>query len=357
MRTHIIKSLFIAMAVLVMQACKKDTVMVKSSTEGTASTLKASATDVQLSSETAADNAVTFTWNKADYGYNAAVLYTLQIDKKGNKFASAREYALDGTAALEQKFTVGDLNNALVLMGLTPGAEAELEVRVKSELRTNVDTLFSNVIAVKATPYAVIVNYPSLYVPAAYQGWTPATAEKIASVLDNKEYEGYINFADAANLIFKITTDVNWTTTYGWASSTNTDSWAGGTFAAGASGNLFVPSTGYYRLIANTKNNTWEAQKTTFGIIGDATPGGWNSDTNMSFNTTTKEWTVTANLTVGKIKFRANSSWDINYGDNAPANGFLKQNGADIPVTSAGRYTIVLNLSIPGNYTYSITKN
>ncbi|MBE9583305.1 SusE domain-containing protein [Mucilaginibacter sp. JRF] len=356
MKTYIIKSLFIAMTLLVMQACKKDTVTVRSAAEGTASTLKASATDVQLSSEKADNNAVTFTWDKADYGYNAAVQYTLQIDKKGNKFAAAREYALDGTAAFEQKFTVGDFNNSLVLMGFTPGAAAELEVRVKSELRPNVDTLFSNVIEIKATPYAVIVNYPSLYVPAAYQGWSPATAEKVASIFDNKEYEGYVNFTDPSNLIFKFTNDVNWTTTYGWASSTNTDSKSEGTFASGASGNLFVPSTGYYILKANTKNNTWEAQKTTFGIVGDATPGGWDNDTNMSFNATTKEWTVTANLSVGKLKFRANGNWTINYGDNNPANGFLKLNGGDIPITSAGRYAIVLNLSIAGNYTYSITK-
>jgi hypothetical protein len=99
----------------------------------------------------------------------------------------------------------------------------------------------------------------------------------------------------------------------------------------GASGNLFVPSKGYYLLKANVNNSTWSATKTSFGIIGDSTPGGWDNDTDMTFSSTTQEWKITTNLVGGKkIKFRANDAWDINYGDNAPANGFLKLNGADI---------------------------
>jgi hypothetical protein len=342
---------------IVLQSCKKDAVLVTAN-NGTPATLKASTTTIDLSIDKAANEAVSFSWDKANYGYSSAVQYTLQMDKKGNKFASPKDYAIDASAALIQKLTVADLNNALVLMGFTPGVSGELEVRVKSELRANTDTLYSNVLSFSVKPYAVIVNYPSLYVPAAYQGWAPATAEKVASVKDDKYYEGYVYFGDAANLIFKYTTDVNWTTTYGWASSTNTDSWSGGTFSSSASGNLFVPSTGYYLLTANTTTNAWSATKTTFGIVGDATPSGWDVDTEMAFNSATKEWIVTANLVGGKsVKFRANHAWAINYGDNAPANGFLKLNGADIKVPASGNYTVTLKLGIPGNYTYSITKN
>ncbi len=78
----------------------------------------------------------------------------------------------------------------------------------------------------------------------------------------------------------------------------------------------------------------------------------------MTFSSATQEWKITTNLVGGKkIKFRANDAWDINYGDNAPANGFLKLNGADITVPADGNYTVILNLSNPGNYSYSITKN
>jgi hypothetical protein len=357
MKKNISKALFGALALLVIiSGCKRDDILVKSS-DGTAPALTATASTLVLSSDKATTEAVAFNWNKANYGYNAAVQYTLQLDKAGNNFAAPKEVVIDA-AASTQKFNVADLNNALALMGYSAGTASGLEVRVKAELRPGVNTLYSNVVNLTVTTYPIIIVYPGLFVPGAYQGWAPATAPKVASVKDDKVYEGYVDFTNASDFAFKYTEDVEWKVNYVWASSTNTDSYAGGTFAVGASGNLFVPSKGYYLLKANVNNSTWSATKTSFGIIGDSTPGGWDNDTDMTFSSATQEWKITTNLVGGKkIKFRANDAWDINYGDNAPANGFLKLNGADITVPADGNYTVILNLSNPGNYSYSITKN
>lgn len=357
MKTNLMRTIFGVFALLlIISGCKRDDIMVKS-TSGTASALTATGSTLVLSSDDAANEAVAFNFSKANYGYSSAVLYTLQFDKEGNNFAAPKEFTIDASATT-QKFTVADLNNALALMGYSAGTASGLEVRVKSELQANVGTLYSNVLKLTVTTYPIIVVYPSLYVPGGYQGWVAATAAKIASVKDDKVYEGYVDFTAATDFNFKYIADTEWKVAYGWASSTNTSTYADGTFALGASGNLFVPAAGYYLLKANVNNNTWSAQKTTFGIVGDATPGGWDVDTHMAFNAATQEWTVTATLLGGKkLKFRANGGWDINYGDNAPANGFLKLNGADIIIPADGSYTVVLNLSNPGNYTYSITKN
>jgi hypothetical protein len=356
MKKKLIPIICSALALLLFAGCKKDSDTVTAGS-GKAAVLTASANTLLLSGATAANNAVTFNWTKADYSYNAAIQYTLQIDKKGNNFAAPKGYAIDASA-MSQPLTVGDLNNALVLMGFTPDVAAGMEVRVKSELRPDKDVLYSNVLELMVTPYPVIINYPSIYVPAAYQGWVPATAERLSSVKSDSYYEGYVYFGDAANLVFKFTTDTQWTATYGWASSTNTDVYAGGTMSNGASGNLFVPSTGYYLLKADLTKNTWEAFKTTFGVIGDATPRGWDADTDMTFDPATKEWKVTLNLIGGKvIKFRANDDWAINYGNNDTPNGFLKADGKDITVDASGNYTIILKLGNPGNYTYTLTKN
>lgn len=356
MKKRILPIIFSALALLLFNGCKKDSTNVTAG-DGKPAVLTASASTLVLTSAAAADNAVTFSWTKADYNYNAAIQYTLQIDKKGNNFASPKAYAIDASAA-SQQLSVADLNNALVLMGFAPGSASVLEARLKSELRTDKDVLYSNLLELTVTPYPVIINYPSLYVPAAYQGWLPATAERVSSVLDNKYYEGYVYFGDAANLIFKFTTDTQWTTSYGWASSTNTDSYAEGTMSSTASGNLFVPATGYYLLTADLNTNKWSAAKTSFGVLGDATPGGWDADTDMVFDPATKEWKVTLNLIGGKvIKFRANDAWTINYGENAPSNGFLKLNGGDISVAATGNYTVILKLGNPGNYSYTLTKN
>lgn len=357
MKATITKTLFAAFAMLAMiGGCKRDDLQVTSGS-GTAPTLTATNTTLVLSSDNATTEAVAFSWNKADYKYNAAVQYTLQLDKEGNNFAAPKEYAIEASAA-DQKLNVADLNNALALMGLAAGTPTGVEARVKAELLANVNTLYSNVVKLTVTTYPIIVVYPSLYVPGAYQGWTPATSSKIASIKGDKVYEGYVDFTKATDFNFKYTEDTEWRVQYGWAGSTNTATYAEGTFANGASGNLFVPSAGYYLLKGNVNNNTWSALKTTFGIVGDGTPGGWDNDTDMTFNSATQEWKVTANLLGGKkVKFRANRAWDINYGDNAPANGFLKLNGADIIVPADGSYTVTLNLSNPGNYTYTIVKN
>lgn len=357
MKPNLIRLLIGAMALFIIAGCKKDAVLITAQT-GTAATLTASASSIVLTEATASNEAVSFSWTKADYSYHAAIQYALQIDKKGNNFASPKEYGIDA-ATSTQALTVGNLNNALVLLGFTPNVAADMEVRVKSQLATNQSILYSNVLTFTVTPYPIIVVYPSLYVPAAYQGWTVSTAERVSDfTAEENSYEGYVYFGDAANLIFKFTTDSNWSTTYGWASSTNTDIWSGGTMSSTASGNLFVPSTGYYLLTAKTDTNGWSATKTTFGIVGDGVSGGWEGDTEMTYNTELKVWSATTNLIGGKvIKFRANHAWLINYGDNDKPNGFLKLDGANITVPVSGNYTIVLNLSNPGNYTYSLTKN
>lgn len=80
-----------------------------------------------------------------------------------------------------------------------------------------------------------------------------------------------------------------------------------------------------------------------WGIIGSATPTGWDSDTNMSYDLTTKIYSITMPLTAGgAFKFRLDDSWSFNYGDNGN-NSSLEQNGADIPVTVAGTYLIKAN--------------
>jgi hypothetical protein len=89
-----------------------------------------------------------------------------------------------------------------------------------------------------------------------------------------------------------------------------------------------------------------------WGIIGDATAGGWSSDQNMTWNATNKVFTSTINLVVGALKFRANDDWAINYG-GADLNA-LTSGGANIAIATAGNYTITFD---PWALKATITKN
>jgi hypothetical protein len=56
----------------------------------------------------------------------------------------------------------------------------------------------------------------------------------------------------------------------------------------------------------------------------------------------------------GPLKFRANSSWDINLGD--PDGDGVLEFGADNINLAAGTYKVELYLSNAGYYTYSFIK-
>jgi hypothetical protein len=245
----------------------------------------------------------------------------------------------------------------LLSMGLIAGNPAQSETRIKSELATNVQTTYSNVLTLTVTPYFDIPFYASLYVPGAYQGWSPATAMRISSPSANKLYEGYVNYTDPASLEFKYTSDPDWNhTNYG-------DGGSGKLSTDGSAGNLKVPSTGYYLLKGDLTGNTWSVTKTQWGIIGDATPNGWGASTALTFDAATQTWGGIIHLTAAApgaaataCKFRANDAWDINLGDNKPANGILKYGGENIPVTVTGDYKVTLDLTHPAFYYYSLIK-
>jgi hypothetical protein len=110
-----------------------------------------------------------------------------------------------------------------------------------------------------------------------------------------------------------------------------------------------------YRLTVNLNELTHTQLKTDWGVLGDATAGGWDTDTDLIWDTDREVLTVTLDLTVGELKFRANDSDDVNFGDDF-TNGTLEADGLNIPITEAGNYTIDLMLN-QSDYAYTLTKN
>ncbi len=123
--------------------------------------------------------------------------------------------------------------------------------------------------------------------------------------------------------------------------------------------NLTVNADGFYRVRIDMNDLSYSVIETNWGIIGDATPGGWGEDTNMTLRSNTKgeyTWTADITLTDGAIKFRANDDWGINFGDYN-MDGFLDtENDNNIPVT-AGNYHVELILNSATGFAYTITNN
>jgi hypothetical protein len=87
-----------------------------------------------------------------------------------------------------------------------------------------------------------------------------------------------------------------------------------------------------------------------WGLVGSATPNGWNGPDLEMFQTGPQEFSIYAELVSGELKFRFNEDWGNNFGDNGN-DGTLESGGANIPI-SAGTYFIVMDLS-SGTYTIS----
>jgi hypothetical protein len=97
-----------------------------------------------------------------------------------------------------------------------------------------------------------------------------------------------------------------------------------------------------------------QAQITSVGLIGSATPGGWDVDTNMVQDIDSANlWTLTVDLIEGACKFRADDDWVVNWGNSDFPIGVGTQDGPDIPISTAGTYDITFN-SNTGEYYSSV---
>ncbi len=198
--------------------------------------------------------------------------------------------------------------------------------------------------------FTTLADITKFWVVGDYNGWDNSDAAKyiISTPTSNGEAEGYV-WLKAGGI--KLTTDHSWKDPYTFGDDgTNTGK------LANPGNNITVPSDGYYLIRANQKTMTYTLIKTTWGVIGDATPTGWGSQTDMVYDATSGTFHLALHLTSGgSFKFRGTSDWNINYGsDNA--DGTLQAGGGNIPVTVDGDYYITLDLSHPNAYTYSANR-
>ena len=167
-----------------------------------------------------------------------------------------------------------------------------------------------------------------------------ADAQPLYCADGNGTYTGFFYAQDAdwsdGMGAFKFTGAFNDWNQGNYGSGTSTDE--GGTLInSNESGNLLA-TPGFYRAEVNLADMTYKLTRINgIGIIGPAQPGGWDTDTDMTYNPETRAWEATVTLAADELKFRANDAWDINWGGEL---NNLTQNGANLKVEKAGKYFI-----------------
>lgn len=340
MKTILSKILLLNVVILLLFSCKKDETQAIA-TSGKAGSLSASQSTLVLTKANATQPAVTFTVTAPDFGFQAAVTNTLQIAKKGTNFVGAKEVALD-LKATTKTYTTIDFNALMLSMGLATGITSDVDVRVVSKISESMAPVYSNLVSLKVTPYALIAY---LYAVGDFVGWNINNPDSLISATSNGIYIGVLDFRTSGSRAFLLVPAKSFNNKYADGGA--------GKLSFNSGGDLIAPTNYHYQVTANLNDNTIKYDKLSWGIIGDATPGGWGGDTDMMYNNGSRTWSITTTLIGGKeMKFRLNDDWGTNYGDNG-ANGSIELNGDNIKVATNGTYRIVLDLV---NNTHTLTK-
>jgi hypothetical protein len=192
--------------------------------------------------------------------------------------------------------------------------------------------------------FTTLADITKLWIVGDYNGWDNSDNAKfiISTEESNGLAEGYVYLTVGG---IKLALDHSWSN-----AATFGDDGLGGLTNPGD--NISVPADGYYRIQANLIDMTYSLVAMEWGVIGDASPSGWDDETPLTYDIASDTWRGVMHLTAGEMKFRANHNWDYNYGSTA-GNEMLDAGGANIPIALEADYSIVLDLSTPNEYTYS----
>jgi hypothetical protein len=326
-----------------------------------------------------------FTWNPIEFtGTATAVTYELQ-ESTSTEFT---DYIIAGsTSSIELPVTIGQFLDFAEEAGLDNDPDTEeapntgqIYFRVRAYSGEGTSNSIENISEVKAL--TVFLPEPTgeeepviplIAVPGNHQGWDPPTAPLLAaSSATTTDYEGFV-WLDGE---FKfIAPDGDGAFNWGnldWGDASGVNGSYTEVLIADGEGNIGTDAaegSGYYLVNADTDALTYSLTLTNWSVTGNATPLSWpagpdgtaGQDHDMTYDPGTKTWSVTLDLTQqdapdNGIKFRANDAWTINIGDN-DADGTMEFGGQNMGVPEDGNYTIILDLSNPRAYTYSLIKN
>lgn len=323
-------------------------------------------TSVVLTKELADNPALTLVWDHAKYDVSTAVTYTVEAAIADTEFQNS-VFASPSTNSRFYTLTVDQLNDLALKAGLEAGTEGSIDIRIVASLGLSGDLpMVSNSISVTVNPYSIAD--PQLFLigaPQAYYGlsaWSPQTGMSMRYIGDGETmvFEAYVKVAAGDGLKFG-GTQGEWSAideagNYGMGDEPGTIKNSGGASdfkIAAADGD------GLYYIQVDLDEMTIKYVKMNWGIIGDATPGGWSDETPMNYDFATNKYTLTANLTAAGLKYRSantgnfiyagqdNSAWKFNVGNSDPKVTYNAE-APNFTIAAAGSHDLELTINFDG---------
>ncbi|MBR8535982.1 SusE domain-containing protein [Carboxylicivirga sediminis] len=336
----------ILLGAVLFSSCSEDDKLTYNPELATESNISLPGADGLVFTKDDADELITFEWSATDPGVSVQVDYVVELSTT-NVFDVVTTLAETSETSVDIK--VSGVNNALIALELDPGVETQVYLRVLAKINENVEDISSAFKEYTTTPYETIIDYPMIYVPGAYQGWSPGAENgRLYSYNFDNVYEGIIRITETAenNGEFKLTEGPSWDVNWGGTLTADGDNYTGTV----GGGDNFKVTPGTYMFRVDLDANTITLTKTDYwGIIGEAI-GGWGDadDVIMHYNGQRMYWEATADFVAGGWKFRKNSSWG---GDlTGDSNGNLVGSGDNISCDTPGKYHVTFDLN---NMTYT----
>jgi hypothetical protein len=305
-------------------------------------TVSLSTSSLVLSEDVATDNVLTVSWSDPNFGFDAAPSYKILLDYAGGDFTAPQIFAVG--ADLNKNFTAEELNGKLLSLGLKPNTATNVEFMVQTTL-SDAQEMFSNKVTLNVTAYSSLLDLSTAWgvVGSATPGSWGNEFVKDIPFYTTTVPGVIVAYATLKDGEIKFRKDNLWTENYG-------DSGMDGTLDA--SGDNIPVSAGSYKITINFNDNTWSMEEFSWGLVGDATPNGWDGpDFPLTYNSYQDNFKTVVTLTDGEMKFRFNNDWGENFGDNG-ADGTLDGSGDNIAV-EAGHYLVTFDLN---NQEYTLEK-
>jgi len=232
---------------------------------GTAPVLASTAaTTVPLSFATKENVATKITWTNPAYSFTTGVSsqdvsYEIQIDTTGANFTNPKKKSISIASELSYTFIQAELNDYLLnTLELKAAIAHNIEIRVKSALGINKDAgiLYSNVIKLRATPYAIPpkVELPAstkLYIvgSATPGGWGNPVPEPLQEMkrIEDTKFEITVQIQGGGSFLF-LPVNGSWDDKYGGAAAGNANQVNGDEFLRGGNDLLAPAASGTYKI-------------------------------------------------------------------------------------------------------------
>ena len=290
--------------------------------------------------------AVTFTWDAADFGVKTQVYYSLDMakgDKKVNLFS--------GVSGTSMNVSLDNINNkAFNDLEIPSGEAGDVTFTLGAKLNVG-ETFYASPVAAKVTPTAAEKVYPNVWVIGNYCGWAHDASLYLWNFAEDGDvYMGVVDFGagDEKTGGFKITPEANWNAEFGGTGTEDVDPASIPVVTSGGSDIKNFTTMRFYHFSLSTTALTLSKNYAfnQVGIIG--LNGDWENDIVMEYSKNKQRFYADIDVAAAtEMKFRMDADWAVNFGGDIKA---LSNGGDNIPV-EPGQYRVYLDMNNLGAIT------